>query len=66
MANDIVVMLPETGVERALGWLDRKVVEEDILKRAIVSIDLRFDGKIHILPQGGAAQPGTAKRHDRT
>ncbi len=58
MTNDIVIMLPETGVERALGWLDRKIVEEDILKRAIVSIDLRFDGKIHILPQGGAAQPG--------
>lgn len=50
MKNGIVVMLPERAVTLGLVRLDRMILEDDILRRAVIAIDLRSTKRTYVSP----------------
>lgn len=44
--NDVTVMLPETGIDTALAEFNSLDRKDNILSRAIVAVDLRFDDRL--------------------
>ena len=57
--NRAKVLLPETGMSRALGWIERLDREQGLLGRGVVSIDLRIEDRVVVVP---AVEPGTEGR----
>ncbi|MDP4823351.1 MAG: FtsQ-type POTRA domain-containing protein [Aestuariivirgaceae bacterium] len=48
--NGVKAQLPENGVEAALSRLERLEVEQGILERGIVSVDLRLPDRVVVVP----------------
>ena len=61
--NNVTVMLPEMGMPEALAWVERLDREQGLLRRGIVSVDLRIGDRAVIVPAvepGAHAQPASA------
>ncbi|SRR5687767_14373157 len=58
--NNVKVALPENGIENALEWIERADREYGLLSKGIVSVDLRLEDRVVILPQtqGGENRNG--------
>jgi cell division protein FtsQ len=48
--NNVKVALPETDVEGALRWIERTDAEYGLLSKGLVSVDLRLEDRVAILP----------------
>ncbi|MGH7186568.1 MAG: cell division protein FtsQ/DivIB, partial [Pseudomonadota bacterium] len=57
--NNVKVLLPETGVDEALAWIERLDRERGLLGKGIVSIDLRIEDQAVVVP---AVEPGVEAR----
>jgi cell division protein FtsQ len=53
--NNVKVMLPEAGMNKALAWIERLDREQGLLAKGIVSIDLRIEDRVVVVP---AIEPG--------
>jgi cell division protein FtsQ len=54
-AGGVKVALPEKGVEEALSWIEAADADHGLLSKGIVSIDLRLEDRVVILPQESPA-----------
>lgn len=50
-ANGVKVALPEKEVDEALSWIEDADAEHGLLSKAIVSVDLRIQDRVVILPE---------------
>jgi cell division protein FtsQ len=57
--NNVKVLLPETGMNEALVWIERLDREQGLLGKGILSIDLRIEGRAVVVP---AIEPGVEAR----
>jgi cell division protein FtsQ len=54
--NELKILLPEQGMEKALAWIDRLEREQGLLRKGVVSIDLRIEGQAVIVPSPEPAE----------
>ncbi len=59
--NNVKVLLPETGMDEALAWIDRLDREQGLLAKGILSVNLRIEGQAVVVP---AIEPGAETRVD--
>ena len=56
-ANGVKVALPEKDVDEALSWIEDADAEHELLSKGILSVDLRLQDRVTILPEDSTRTP---------